>query len=138
MPRITRVKIIGPTPTVHSPEWSATKQHRITSTRAACQKTTAITKQQHSTRLTMPRLRNTRIISQHAINNLMSDKLRCYLPHYTPLKLCSVTSPPINLAHYAMSMIHPITKATISSYHKLMNDLATATIWMTAFGKDFI
>jgi hypothetical protein len=34
-------------------------------------------------------------------------------------------------------MIHPITGETISSYKKLMNDPATAEIWMTAFGKDF-
>jgi hypothetical protein len=33
-------------------------------------------------------------------------------------------------------MIHPITKATISSYCKLMNHLVTAEVWMTAFGKD--
>ena len=34
-------------------------------------------------------------------------------------------------------MVHPITGETISSYKKLMNDLATAEIWQTAFGKDF-
>ena len=38
LPRITRVIIIKPTPTVHTPEWSATKQHRITSALAAHQK----------------------------------------------------------------------------------------------------
>jgi hypothetical protein len=36
-----------------------------------------------------------------------------------------------------MPMIHPVTRATISSYRKLMNDPATAEVWMTAFGKDF-
>jgi hypothetical protein len=34
-------------------------------------------------------------------------------------------------------MIHPITGATISSYCKLMNDHATAEIWMMVFRKDF-
>jgi hypothetical protein len=34
-------------------------------------------------------------------------------------------------------MVHPITKETISSYKKLMNDPATAEMWQTAFGKDF-
>ncbi len=33
-------------------------------------------------------------------------------------------------------MIHPVTGATISSYLTLMNDPATAEVWMTAFGKD--
>jgi hypothetical protein len=44
---------------------------------------------------------------------------------------------PIDLEHYAMPMIHPVTGATIISYCKLMNNLATAEILMTAFGKDF-
>jgi hypothetical protein len=43
----------------------------------------------------------------------------------------------MDLAHYAMPMIHPITVATISSYCKLINDPATAEISMMAFGKDF-
>jgi hypothetical protein len=34
-------------------------------------------------------------------------------------------------------MIHPIRGETISSYKKLMNDSATAEIWMTASGKEF-
>jgi hypothetical protein len=36
-----------------------------------------------------------------------------------------------------MPMIHPVTRATISSYRKLMKDPAIAEIWMTAFGKNF-
>jgi hypothetical protein len=77
------------------------------------------------------------MISQNAINILMINELCSYLPHYTPLKLRPATPPPIDLAHYAMPMIHPITGAIISSYQKLMNDLATAEVWMTVFGKDF-
>jgi hypothetical protein len=135
---ITRVNVIRPTPTVQAPEWSATKRHCITGTREARHNTTAsTTTQQHLTRLTMPRLCNTQMISQHTINNLMINELCCYLPHYTPLKLHPATSPPIDLAHHAMPMIHPTTRATISSYCKLMNDPATAEVWMTAFGKDF-
>ncbi len=34
-------------------------------------------------------------------------------------------------------MIHPVTKKTICSYCKLMNDPATAEVWMTAFGNNF-
>jgi hypothetical protein len=138
LPRITRVNIIKPTPTVQAPAWLAMKQHRVTSAREASHNTTASTKmQQHSTQLTMLHLCNMQMISQHAINNLMINELRRYLPHCTPLKLYPATSPPIDLAHYAMPMIHPITRATISSYCKLMNDPTTAEIWMTAFGKDF-
>ncbi len=43
----------------------------------------------------------------------------------------------MHFEHYANPMVHPITGETISSYIKLMNDLATAKVWQTAFGKDF-
>ncbi len=48
-----------------------------------------------------------------------------------------VQTAPVNFEHFVMPMIHPVTGETISSYWKLMNDPATAEIWMTAFGKDF-
>jgi hypothetical protein len=34
-------------------------------------------------------------------------------------------------------MIHPVTKATISSYPKFMKVPATAEMWMTVLGEDF-
>jgi hypothetical protein len=34
-------------------------------------------------------------------------------------------------------MVHPITRETISSYKKLMNDPATRETWQTVFGSDF-
>ncbi len=34
-------------------------------------------------------------------------------------------------------MVHPTTGETISSYKRLMHDLATAETWQTAFMKDF-
>ncbi len=34
-------------------------------------------------------------------------------------------------------MVYPVTRETISSYKKLMNDPAMAEVWQTAFGKDF-
>ncbi len=34
-------------------------------------------------------------------------------------------------------MVHLVTGKTISSYKKLMNDLATAEVWRSTFGKDF-
>ncbi len=55
----------------------------------------------------------------------------CVLMKYTVKQLAP------NFEHYANPMVHPITRETISSYKKLMNDLATAVIWQTAFGKDF-
>ncbi len=39
--------------------------------------------------------------------------------------------------HYANPMVHPVTRETILSYKKLMNDPAMAEVWQTAFSKDF-
>jgi hypothetical protein len=115
------------------------KQLCIASAHKAHHNTTTSTNTQHClTRLAMPSLCNTSsMISKQAINNLILDELHHNLPHFTPLKLRPATSPPIDLAHYAMPMIHPVIGATISSYHKFMNDPATAEIWITAFGKNF-
>jgi hypothetical protein len=44
---------------------------------------------------------------------------------------------PTMFEHFASPMVHPITRDTISSYKKLMNDPATAEIWQMAFRKDF-
>ncbi len=118
---------------------SVTKQLHINSTCKVRHNTTTSTKPQHcSTQLAMPYLHNPHMISHHAVNNLILDKLHLDLPHFTPLKrVCPAASRLINLAHYAMLMSHPVTRANISSYHKLMKDPATAEIWMTVFGKDF-
>jgi hypothetical protein len=70
------------------------------------------------------------------MNHLLLDDLCLDLLHYTPLKLHHNTSPSLDLEDYAIPMIHPVTRETISSYCKIMNDLATAEVWMTAFGKD--
>ena len=43
----------------------------------------------------------------------------------------------MNLKHYVMPMVHPVTREMISSYKKLMNNPVTAETWQTAFGKDF-
>jgi hypothetical protein len=39
--------------------------------------------------------------------------------------------------HFTSPMLHLITGITISSYKKLMHDLATAKVWQTAFSKEF-
>jgi hypothetical protein len=36
-----------------------------------------------------------------------------------------------------MPMVHPTTGETISSYKRLMHNLATVETWQMAFGKDF-
>jgi hypothetical protein len=43
----------------------------------------------------------------------------------------------VDFIHLATPMIHPLTGKSISSYKHLMNDPATAEVWMIAFGKDF-
>ena len=56
---------------------------------------------------------------------------------FTPTKLLSPPAPPMNLEHYGMPMVHPVTGEMISSDKKLMKDPVTAETWQTAFGKDF-
>jgi hypothetical protein len=58
-------------------------------------------------------------------------------PHHIRTDPFSRPHPHLNLEHYANPMVHPITGKTISSYKKLMHELATAESWQTAFGKDF-
>jgi hypothetical protein len=83
-----------------------------------------------------PRSHNARIISQEAINNLVTNNPVLRPDAFTPLHLCK-TYTVQNLEHYGMAMIHPVTGKHITSYRKLMQDPATAEVWMTAFGKDF-
>ncbi len=83
------------------------------------------------------RFRNSRIISQEAINLLLTDNINNDLTNFTPLKLQPQPVHQRNYAHFAMPMVHPVTGETITSYKKLMKDPATQDTWMTAFGKDF-
>jgi hypothetical protein len=64
-----------------------------------------------SNRLTLPQLRNTRLISQKAITQLLMKKQTNYMTHYTPSKLHDCGPPLQDFKHYAMSMIHPVTGA---------------------------
>jgi len=104
---------------------------------------TAATKStpRRSTRLTIKdnhvRFRNSRIISQEAINLLLLDDLENDTTPYIPTKLLPTTALTTNFDHYAvMPMVHPVTGETISSYKKLMKDPVTAEMWQTAFDKD--
>jgi hypothetical protein len=83
------------------------------------------------------RFRNSRIISQEAINLILLDDLENDTTQYIPTKLLPKAATPTNFEHYAMPMVHPVTGETISSYKKLMKDPVTAETWQTAFGKDF-
>jgi hypothetical protein len=79
------------------------------------------------------------LITQQALNMITMQETFNPPPAYTPQSLPedAPPSPHINFEDYANPMVHPVTRKTISSYHKLMNDLATAEIWQTAFQKDF-
>ena len=81
--------------------------------------------------------RNSRIISQGAINLLLMDDIDNDLTKLTPLKLQPQPVHQRNYPHYAMPMVHPITGKTITSYKKLMKDSVTQDTWLMAFGKDF-
>ena len=93
-------------------------------------KASQINTQQRSTRLTKGkphiRLQNNHIISQMAMNMLLFDDLNNNPLLFTPTKLLPPPAPPMNLKHYAMPMVHPVTGETISSYKKLMKDPVTA------------
>jgi hypothetical protein len=83
------------------------------------------------------RFRNSRMISQEAINMLLMDYLQNNTVTFTPAKLAPPPGPLMNLEHYAMLMVHPTTGKTISSYKQLMNNPVTTDTWQKAFGKDF-
>ena len=74
-------------------------------------------------------------MSQQAINVLIIREKATYQPIFT---LEHAIIPVVHkFEHYANPMVHPMTRETILSYKKLMNDPATAEVWQTAFGKDF-
>jgi hypothetical protein len=85
----------------------------------------------------MPRRSNRLALRQEAIAHLIATEQTNDVLPFTPSNLCKYRPPPQDFEHYAMPMIHPVTRKSISSYKCLMNDPATADTWMTAFGKDF-
>jgi hypothetical protein len=80
-----------------------------------------------------------RIVTQHAINLLTTNKCMACNLAFTPTTLLPLVvkqkSPPFE--HFSCPMVHPVTGETISSYKKLMHNPETAEIWQSAFGKDF-
>ena len=80
-------------------------------------------------------MKNSRMISHEAINNLLMDDLYHNLTCFTPDNLRPTATHDIDFEHLAMPMVHPVTGEMISSYKNLKNDLATAETLMTTFGK---
>jgi hypothetical protein len=109
----------------------ATRRIGIMKSSTRREKHASVKTPQISTRLrgiepsTHVRFRNSKMISQEAINLLLMDDIDNELTKLTPLKL---QPQPINqrvYAHYAMPMVHPVTGKTITSYKKLMKDPVT-------------
>ena len=69
-----------------------------------------------------------------AMNVLLLDNLNNDPTPLTPMNLLWPPAPPMNLEHYAIPMVHPVTGEAISRYKKLMKDPVTAETWQTAFG----
>jgi hypothetical protein len=66
-----------------------------------------------------------RIVTRHAINLLtLCKQASCSMIH-TPRALMKHAKMWVNMEHYANPMVHPITGCTISSYKKIMHNLAT-------------
>ena len=43
----------------------------------------------------------------------------------------------VDVEHFCVPVVHPITGETITQYRKLKDDKATKDVWNTAFGKEF-
>jgi hypothetical protein len=65
----------------------------------------------------------------HAINILTLMELASSNPSHTPRALMKYAKMPINYEHYANPMVHSVTGETISSYNKMMHNLAMAEVW---------
>jgi hypothetical protein len=105
---------------------------RMAATKSTPQRSTRLTNQDNHVQF-----RNSRSISQEALNLLLLDDLENDTMLFIPTKLLPPPAHPTNFEHYVMPMVHPVTGETIPSYKKLMKDPVTAETWQTAFGKDF-
>ncbi len=141
LPMIIRPNIIEHINDTEVPSPKRIRIARNTHTKQA--KDASVITPRQSTRLrgtkpsTHVRFRNSRMISQEAINLLLMDDINNDVKKFTPLKLQPQPLHQQNYAHYAMPMVHPVTGDTITSYKKLMKDPVTQETWMMAFGKDF-
>jgi hypothetical protein len=80
-----------------------------------------------------------RIVTQQAINVLTIKEKVTFNTMFMPRDFIQHAVIPFthHFKHFVNPTVHPVTRETISSYNKLMHDLAAAEIWQTAFGKDF-
>jgi hypothetical protein len=81
-----------------------------------------------------------RVVTRHAIINLLTEVEHdlCQRIFISDKMLPPIViDAPSHLKHFCSPMVHPITGETVSSFKKLMHDLATTKTWQTAFGKDF-
>jgi len=124
--------IIGEIPKSSKAHTVAQRRVRTAATKSTSRNSTRLTSKDNHVRF-----RNSRIISQEAINLLLLDDLENDTTPYIPTKLLPTTAIHTKFEHYAMPMVHPVTGETILSYKKLMKDPVTVEMWQTAFGKDF-
>ena len=97
------------------------KAHKVIQRRAEKHKKgSQINTQRRSTRLTNGephmRLQNNRIISHMTMNMLLLDNINNNPMLFTPTRLLPPPAPHMNLEHYTMPMVHPVTGKMISSY----------------------
>jgi hypothetical protein len=80
-----------------------------------------------------------RLISQQALNTMTMQEALTPPTAFMPRKFGPVAyvDNVQDFVHFALPMVHPTTRETISSYKRLMNDPETAKVWQTTFGKDF-
>jgi hypothetical protein len=92
-----------------------------------------------TTRRALPSQATQRIVMQQAINVLTIKEKATFNAILMPRNLMQHVVIPFthHFEHYTNPMVHPVTGETISSYKKLMHNLATAKMRQTAFGKDF-
>ncbi len=69
-----------------------------------------------------------RIVRRHAINILTLCEQASFSTIHTPRALMKHAKMRGNMEHYANPMVHPVTGRTISSYKKILHDLATAEV----------
>ena len=87
-----------------------------------------------SNRLSLLQLHTLRLITNATLAGLLTHDSNMDKLPFTPTKLRFKVAPPVDFAHYAMQMIHPVTGESIGSYKRLMNNPAMAETWMTTLG----
>lgn len=95
-----------------------------------------VTKEFHPT----PNFRGGNIISQEAVNLITQETWRApeiYAPRKFHQRNTKSNNASLNIEQFCMPAIHPITKESITSYKKLVEDPITKEIWSIGFGKEF-